>query len=85
MINFNAYALVCSERENQKAEGYTPERDDALPLLAWVALLTRHAGLAVDDGGGVPPERFRRQMVRCAALALAALESLERRGGRGPR
>jgi hypothetical protein len=46
----------------------------------WIALITRHAGLAADDGTASPTdlERYRRQMVRVAALAVAAVETLDR-------
>jgi hypothetical protein len=42
---------------------------------AWIALISRHAGLAIGDGAVMDdPVRFRRQMVRVASLALAAIE-----------
>ena len=79
---FDVYHAIQTERENQRAEGYTEAHDDAHPLTTWVALLARHAGLAMDDGGCVSVERFRRQMIRVAAVAVAAAEALDRQQAR---
>lgn len=73
---------VSEERNEQvRAHGWTEEIDDHHTIPEWVALITRHAGLAVDDGdpAASPAHRFRRQMVRVAALAVAALEAADRR------
>lgn len=59
-------------------------------MLSWVGILVRHLGLAVDDGlpvGGSTnahsicecPARYRRQMIRVAAVAVAAIESFDRK------
>jgi hypothetical protein len=39
-------------------------------------------GLSMDDAGGLTPARYRRQLVRVAAVAVAALESHDRVTGR---
>ena len=59
-----------------------PAQDDRHTEAEWVALLARHLGLAVDDGSGVSAERFRKQLVRVAALAVAAVESWDRLRGK---
>ena len=68
------------------------DHDDRHSHNDWVAILTRHIGMAAGDGSpqgvcrtdgrpvaGHDPERFRRQMVRVAAIALAALEAEHRK------
>jgi hypothetical protein len=80
MTTQSALAEVAAERAAQDAEWGGPTHDDRHLPWDWVALLTRHAGLAVTDGGGEADQvRFRRQMVRVAALAVAAVESIDRR------
>lgn len=73
------YQEIEREREGQIALGFTPNHDDGHTVADWVALLARTIGLAVDDGDPNATGRFRRQMVRAAALALAALEAWDRR------
>jgi hypothetical protein len=76
---------VMAERRAQDSEWGGPAHDDAHSEDKWVALLVRHLGLAVNDGGEAADlARYRRQMVRVAALAVAAVEALDRRKpGRG--
>lgn len=40
----------------------------------WIAIICRHAGMGIDDGGTDPQDRFNRQIMRVAAIAFAALE-----------
>jgi hypothetical protein len=54
--------------------------DDAKTPEQWIAVISRHVGLAVDDGGHVSTERFERQIIRIGSLCLAVLESMERKG-----
>jgi len=73
------FAEIGKEREAQDREHGGAEHDDGLTQAQWVALLTRHVGLAVCDAAVVANlGRFRRQLVCVAALAVAALESLDR-------
>jgi hypothetical protein len=70
---------IRKERTAQDREHGGPGHDDALSQWQWVALLTRHIGLAVFDGcPQANTGRFRRQMLCVAALATAAIESLDR-------
>ena len=71
-------AEVSAERDRQQ-QYYGPAHDDAHPDAVWLALLMRHAGLAILDGGVSEADRFERQMVRVAAVAVAALSSAARR------
>lgn len=68
---------IREERRIQETR-YSASNDDCLSGAAWVAILCRHVGLAIDDGGTRDFARFRRQMVRVAATALAAVEALDR-------
>lgn len=77
------FGEIATERMAQDALGYDRAHDDAHTPEKWVALICRHAGLAINDGAEeVDLVRYRRQLVRVAALAVAALESLDRRTGR---
>jgi hypothetical protein len=76
------FSEVDIERCHQQAL-YSPAYDDDHQQAEWIALLTRHLGLAVDEGcQGERCERFRRQMVKVAALAMAALEAHDRKYSR---
>ena len=73
---------LSAERDAQDAKWGGPAHDDGHGPDAWVALLARHLGLAVNDGGaGYDPARYRRQLVRVAATAVAALEAFDRTTG----
>ena len=77
------YAEIETERQAQDALWGGPAFDDLHTPWEWIALLTRHAGLAVNDGATeADVTRFRKQMVRTAALAVAAIESMDRKTGR---
>ncbi len=73
---------ILKERETQiKDRGFTEDSDDLRHgPNEWIAMLARQVGLAGNDGDqefdGV---RFRRQMIRTAAMALAAIESFDRK------
>lgn len=83
MTRERIYGEITTERMAQDALGYGPEHDDHHTSFEWVALIARHAGLGIEEGArGVDAVRFRRQMVRVAALAVAAVESLDRQAGR---
>lgn len=86
-------AEVSAERERQDSLFGGACHDDTHSATDWVAILIRHLGLAVDDGSpagvcfmndhcaGADPARYRRQMVRVAAVAVAALETFDRKVG----
>ena len=75
-------ALILDEVRNERMvqdEKWGGDRfDDLHSISDWVALLTRHTGLAVNDGV-TPTDRFRKQMIRVAALSIAAVESFDRK------
>jgi hypothetical protein len=72
---------ITAERHAQDALWGGPGHDDGHSPSDWIALLARHLGLAVDDGtpNRSDPERRRKQLVRLAALAVAAIEAHDRR------
>jgi hypothetical protein len=65
---------IADERVGQHSE-YGEEGDDHLNPAEWVARLVKHVGRAVT----LDPAVFRRQLVRVAAICVAAIESHDRR------
>lgn len=66
------------ERKAQDEVWGGPEHDDDLTVSDWIALVCKHAGKAFMfpfDG-----RKFRRQMIRVAAIAVAAIQSYDRAG-----
>lgn len=76
---FGILAEVSKERDAQDAEHGGPEADDKHSEAEWAVIMARHFGLAFGDRAEIDPLRFRRQMVRVAALAVAVLESFDRK------
>lgn len=84
-------AEVSAERDRQDGMFGGAGHDDTHSATDWVSILVRHLGLAVDDGSpagvclmtdhcaGADPVRYRRQMVRVAAIAVAAVETFDRK------
>lgn len=75
------YAELETERCCQDFKHGGPGNDDRLSEADWIAIACRQLGLAANDRAEDSPERFRRQMVRLAALAVAAVEANDRRHG----
>lgn len=65
---------IQNERVAQRLE-YGQAGDDTLEPAEWVARLAKHVGRAVT----LDPAVFRRQLVRVAAICVAATESFDRR------
>lgn len=82
---------VSAERQRQENLWGGQAHDDAHDLSAWLVILARHVGLAAWDGspddachkteatGRYDPVRYRKELVRVAAVAVAALEAFDRR------
>ncbi len=89
------FSTVCDEIMDERAAQVGrwggAARDDLHSLEGWVALLTRHVGLATAESPGQrdgdTTARFRKQMIRVAAVAVAAVEAIDRRdcGSAGPK
>lgn len=71
------YEEIYDERAKQDAEWGGPLKDDDNSSNDWVACIAKHVGRAVT----LPGDRgnFRKQMIRVAALAVAAIEWCDRR------
>ncbi len=77
----SVYDEIREERAAQDAKWGGPEHDDRHTIWGWAHFLRRHvvrATDAVDLRGSAKRIVFRRQMIRAAALAVAAVEALDR-------
>lgn len=71
------YRAIEAERLRQVGLGYDAKRDARHTAADWVCLIVHHVGLIADDGVGVKDlDRAGAQLVRAAAVILAALERL---------
>lgn len=68
------YEMIEEERSIQEAI-YHKEVDDKHTTNDWIAILVRHLGLACNDMAKTDEARYRRQLIRVAATAIAALEA----------
>jgi hypothetical protein len=73
---------IITERQCQDVLFGGPSSDDAHTSNDWLAILIRCLGLAANDGAIDSPERYRKQLIRVAATAVAAVESHDRRHGK---
>jgi hypothetical protein len=72
---------IDAERSVQDSKYGGPDHDDTLGSYDWIAFVARHLGLAVSRPWDAAV--FRSQMVRVAALAVAAIEWVDRGADRG--
>lgn len=72
-------AEVAAERTRQDAQWGGATRDDALPIPAFVQLIGDYAGWARVKAREGSMVEARQRLVQVAALAVAAVESLDRR------
>lgn len=72
---------VVEERHRQDAKWGGPNHDDEHDPRVWVAVIVEHLGRAVRDDTRPRSDRtrYRQGMVRVAALAVAAIESHDRK------
>jgi hypothetical protein len=69
---------IFAERANQVEQGYDQANDDATKPKEWVAYIDKQIGKAFNAQLSRDADDFRDRMVKIAALALAALESIDR-------
>jgi hypothetical protein len=81
MTETKALAEVAAERTRQDAQWGGPAHDDRLSTDDFVRLITDYAGWARVKAREGSPVEARQRLVQVAALALAAVESLDRRAG----
>lgn len=67
---------ILDEREYQDKKWGGPEHDDEHNNHDWVSFIIKHLGRAVV--WPFSPKTFRQQMIRVAALAVAAVEWIDR-------
>lgn len=73
-------AEVTTERRYQE-ELYGEKKDDLNSPSTWVAIITRLLGAACSPtANSQDPVRFRTEMIKVAAVAVAAVEASDRRG-----
>lgn len=63
---------IAEERRRQDAKWGGIQHDENHSANDWIAYIAKHAGAAAD---GEDPGRFRKQMIRVAALAVAAVQA----------
>lgn len=72
------YAEVDRERARQDTEWGGPEHDDSHDASAWGEFVTKHIARAMSEPVDNVGPIFRQQMIRVAALAVAAVEWFDR-------
>lgn len=70
---------ICAERRRQDIKWGGPEHDDIHTADQWANFILDHNEQARDAGFYGPESDYRNQLVRVAALALAAIESHDRK------
>ena len=70
---------ITQERLRQMNKGYTPELDDLKQPYNWHEDITAYSGWARLMFDLHSPDKARRRYIQIAALAMAAIESLDRR------
>ena len=68
---------VATERQRQDAKWGGPEHDDTHPISNWQRFISQRAENLVYRGN---PERMYELFIEIAALAVAAAESIDRKG-----
>jgi len=68
------YEEIAEERKRQDALWGGPDHDDRHHPNDWILFIVDHAMRAFHD----PHKNFRTQMIRVAALAVAAIETADR-------
>ncbi|MFN9090482.1 MAG: hypothetical protein ACK5V0_02990 [Alphaproteobacteria bacterium] len=79
MTTRTVLAEIAAERTRQDAQWGGATRDDALPLPAFAQLIEDYAGWARVKAREGSMVEARQRLVQVAALAVAAVESLDRR------
>lgn len=71
------FVQIKDERDQQDRRFGGPQHDDTHTPGEWIAFIRKHAGQAEV----ATPTDYRYQLVRIAALAIAAAQSFDRRRG----
>jgi hypothetical protein len=72
---------ITEERGRQDIEFGGPNHDDIVTRSEWGAIILRHGGLAMGHSAKADndDEIYRRQLIRVAAIAVAAIQSHDRK------
>lgn len=78
-----ANEVVVERIRQREAESWSEDHDDLHTVNDWVALIVRYSGRAMDaaemaDVSMLYRPVYRRRLVQVAAIAVAAVESLDR-------
>jgi hypothetical protein len=81
-VDTNATRLVLAEllverQRQQDLHGWTPEHDDAHPVEDFGWLIARRA-VELSNSSAAAAVDARRLLIECAAIAIAAVEKLDR-------
>lgn len=76
-----AISDLIAERQRQNEKWGGPHHDDQHQPGFWTQLIQDYAGWARVMAGMDSPKKYRNRMVQVAALAVAAIETLDRVGG----
>lgn len=71
------YAAIETERRAQDEEYGGPEHDDEHTRQEWAGFIQAHLAKGLES-----PDKYRNQMIRVAALAIAAIEVHDRQSNR---
>jgi hypothetical protein len=77
----NVYSDIKAERKKQDAEWGGPNHDNGHTMFFWVSFIVKHAGKSLSNEifSLTKLNLFRYQMVRVAALAVAAIAWADRK------
>jgi hypothetical protein len=75
----NVYDEVMEERERQKGKGYSFAVDDSYSAFDWHEMISDYNGWARRMWAMGSTDKARRRLIQVAALALAAVEAIDRR------
>lgn len=77
------YSEITAERQYQDQQWGGPDHDDDHSIHDWIAFITVYGARAVESSQwGLVPQLSRSSFIKIAALAVAAIESLDRSSGR---
>ena len=79
LIQKKAMFDVVNERARQDAKWGGPEHDDKHPTYEFVQLIQDYSGWARVMAGMGSNNKARRRLVQVAALAIAAIEAIDRK------
>jgi hypothetical protein len=75
---------IANERERQDAKWGGPEHDDHHSVAVFVQLIEDYAGWARTMAGMCSYDKSRTRLIQVAALAVAAVESIDRHNSISP-